>query len=176
MSAPEQSSGCTGNGSAAFFAIGDLRRPQTPAPGLTPAQTRARGQALMDSNSARAGLYAPRRLSARRKGKWSARVPAVWFSVGRRLPPHTPPARGRTLWTPMPLTLRALPNHAACLRPALVDSALPKFASHPTISTSCTRQPVSRCSTSCRSALGQHALSCPTALQTIQQQKSQPAR
>jgi len=54
----------------------------TPAPGLTPAQTRARGQALMDSNSARAGLSASP-LSGRRKGKWSARVPAGWFSVGR---------------------------------------------------------------------------------------------
>jgi hypothetical protein len=43
-----------------FSVVGDLRRPQTPAPGLTPAQTRARGQALMDSNSARAGLHAPR--------------------------------------------------------------------------------------------------------------------
>jgi len=43
-----------------FFVVGDLRRPQTLAPGLTPAQTRARGQALMDSNSARAGLFAPR--------------------------------------------------------------------------------------------------------------------
>jgi hypothetical protein len=46
-----------------FFVVGDLRRPQTLAPGLTPAQTRARGQALMDSISARAGLFAPRRLS-----------------------------------------------------------------------------------------------------------------
>ena len=102
--------------------------------------------------------------------------PQFGFQWGGDFRPTPPPARGRTLWTPMPLTLRALPNHAACLRPALVDSALPKFASHPTISTSCTRQPVSRCSTSCRSALGQHALSCPTALQTIQQQKSQPSR
>ena len=42
-----------------FFVVGDLRRPQTLAPGLTPAQTRARGQALMDSISARAGLHAP---------------------------------------------------------------------------------------------------------------------
>jgi len=38
--------------------VGDSRRPQTPVPGLTPAQTRARGQDLMDSNSARAGLHA----------------------------------------------------------------------------------------------------------------------
>jgi hypothetical protein len=37
-----------------------LRRPQTPALGFTPAHARARGQDLMDSNSARAGLYAPR--------------------------------------------------------------------------------------------------------------------
>ena len=41
-----------------LFFVGDLRRPQTLAPGLTPAQTRARGQALMDSISARAGLHA----------------------------------------------------------------------------------------------------------------------
>jgi len=41
-----------------FFVVGDLRRPQTLAPGLTPAQTRARGRDLMDSNSARAGLHA----------------------------------------------------------------------------------------------------------------------
>ena len=51
-----------------FSVVGDLRRPQTPAPGLTPAQTRARGQALMDSNSARAGFFAPRRLSTSWKG------------------------------------------------------------------------------------------------------------
>jgi len=41
-----------------FFVVGDLRRPQTLAPGLTPAQTRARGQDLMDSISAPAGLHA----------------------------------------------------------------------------------------------------------------------
>jgi hypothetical protein len=34
--------------------------PLSPALGFTPAQARAKGQALMDSNSARAGLYAPR--------------------------------------------------------------------------------------------------------------------
>jgi hypothetical protein len=43
-----------------FSVVGDLRRPQTPALGFTPAQARAKGQGLMDSNSARAGLYAPR--------------------------------------------------------------------------------------------------------------------
>ena len=43
-----------------LFCFGDLRHPQTPALGFTPAQARAKGQALMDSNSARAGLYAPR--------------------------------------------------------------------------------------------------------------------
>ena len=52
-----------------FFVVGDLRRPQTLAPGLTPAQTRARGQDLMDSNSARAGLNAFAPFPARRKGK-----------------------------------------------------------------------------------------------------------
>jgi len=65
---PIHSHGWTGSGSAVFV-VGDLRRPQTPAPGLTPAQTRARGQALMDSNSARAGLFRFARLSDWRKGK-----------------------------------------------------------------------------------------------------------
>ena len=51
-----------------FSVVGDFRRPQTPALGFTPAQTRAKGQALMDSNSARAGLHAPRRLSKQWKG------------------------------------------------------------------------------------------------------------
>jgi hypothetical protein len=46
LTTPAHSRGWTGNGSVAFIAVGDFRRPQTPALGLALAQTRAKGQAL----------------------------------------------------------------------------------------------------------------------------------
>ena len=56
------------SGSAAFAWFGDLRRPQTPALGFTPAQARAKGQALVDSFLA-ALAFTLRVLSGGRKGK-----------------------------------------------------------------------------------------------------------
>ena len=46
--------GWTGNGSADLEFVGDLRRPQAPALGFTPAQAHAKGLDLMNSISARA--------------------------------------------------------------------------------------------------------------------------
>jgi hypothetical protein len=53
-----------------FFAIEDLRRPQAPALGFTPAQTRAKGLRPLDSRFARAGNDAAAPFPATRKGKW----------------------------------------------------------------------------------------------------------
>jgi hypothetical protein len=88
-----------------FFVVGDLRRPQTLAPGLTPAQTRARGQDLMDSTSARADLFRFARLSDWRKGKWLAGpakfcLPIVvfWSNGGHQRTPKRTPKELKTVW------------------------------------------------------------------------------